>query len=140
MPERRGRSRGRTSRPIGSVGRIAAEGGIRPVPEWMGRRASRSGIAEEGGICSDLERTGRIVPGSGPSFVRVREKSFISEEEGSLLELHNYQNRDGSELPLLESALFSPFSGIRHAYATRLGGVSEGEWSSMNLSFTRGDW
>lgn len=105
----------------------------------MGRRASRSGIVGGEGIRFDLEQTSRIVPGSGPSFGRVREKSFVSEEEGSLLELHSYQNREGSELPLLESALFSPFSGIRHAYATRLGGVSEGEWSSMNLSFTRGD-
>ncbi|HCT91145.1 MAG TPA: laccase domain-containing protein, partial [Lachnospiraceae bacterium] len=28
---------------------------------------------------------------------------------------------------------------VRHGFTTRLGGVSEGMWSSMNLSFTRGD-
>ena len=28
---------------------------------------------------------------------------------------------------------------VRHLFTTRLGGVSEGEFSSMNLSFTRGD-
>ena len=28
---------------------------------------------------------------------------------------------------------------VRHGFTTRLGGVSEGIWSSMNLSFTRGD-
>lgn len=30
-------------------------------------------------------------------------------------------------------------SGFVHAFSTRLGGVSEGIYSSMNLSFTRGD-
>ncbi|MEY8337343.1 peptidoglycan editing factor PgeF [Lachnospiraceae bacterium 62-35] len=28
---------------------------------------------------------------------------------------------------------------VIHAFSTRMGGVSEGAWSSMNLSFTRGD-
>ena len=28
---------------------------------------------------------------------------------------------------------------VRHGFSTRLGGVSEGFLSSMNLSFTRGD-
>lgn len=35
--------------------------------------------------------------------------------------------------PILEQA------GLRHGFSTRLGGVSEGIFSSMNLSFTRGD-
>lgn len=30
-------------------------------------------------------------------------------------------------------------SFVRHGFSTRLGGVSEGIWRSMNLSFTRGD-
>ena len=29
--------------------------------------------------------------------------------------------------------------GVRHGFSTRLGGVSEGVFASMNLSFTRGD-
>ena len=29
--------------------------------------------------------------------------------------------------------------GVRHGFSTRLGGVSEGTFASMNLSFTRGD-
>ena len=33
----------------------------------------------------------------------------------------------------------SSLSGIRHAFSTRLGGVSTGIYSSMNLGFTRGD-
>ena len=36
--------------------------------------------------------------------------------------------------PLLEELPF-----VRHAFSTRLGGVSQGEFSSMNLSFGRGD-
>ena len=34
---------------------------------------------------------------------------------------------------------FDALDGIRHGFSTRLGGVSEGVFSSMNLSFTRGD-
>ena len=34
---------------------------------------------------------------------------------------------------------FDKLPGFAHAFSTRLGGVSEGIYSSMNLSFTRGD-
>ena len=34
---------------------------------------------------------------------------------------------------------FDAIDFIRHGFSTRLGGVSEGIWHSMNLSFTRGD-
>lgn len=34
---------------------------------------------------------------------------------------------------------FDKIPGIVHGFSTRLGGVSSGMWSSMNLSFTRGD-
>ena len=34
---------------------------------------------------------------------------------------------------------FDRLPGFVHAFSTRLGGVSEGIYSSMNLSFTRGD-
>ena len=47
-------------------------------------------------------------------------------------------NRKGSlcfiTFPKLES-----FGSIKHGFSTRLGGVSEGYFSSMNLSFTTGD-
>lgn len=36
--------------------------------------------------------------------------------------------------PLLENT-----GMVRHLFSTRIGGVSQGIWSSMNLSFTRGD-
>lgn len=34
---------------------------------------------------------------------------------------------------------FDEISFVRHGFSTRLGGVSDGIWCSMNLSFTRGD-
>ena len=34
---------------------------------------------------------------------------------------------------------FDAIEGICHGFSTRLGGVSEGKFASMNLSFTRGD-
>ena len=36
--------------------------------------------------------------------------------------------------PLLEKTEI-----VKHGFSTRIGGVSEGMWSSMNLSFSRGD-
>ena len=30
-------------------------------------------------------------------------------------------------------------AGVRHGFSTRMGGVSQGMFSSMNLSYTRGD-
>ena len=41
--------------------------------------------------------------------------------------------------PYLTFPMFSAFDWIRHGFSTRLGGVSEGIYASMNLSFTRGD-
>lgn len=42
-------------------------------------------------------------------------------------------------IPYLTFPSFEKLGGIRHGFSTRLGGVSEGCLSSMNLSFTRGD-
>lgn len=41
--------------------------------------------------------------------------------------------------PYLEFALLKKCGMVRHGFSTRLGGVSEGCYSSLNLSFTRGD-
>ncbi len=43
------------------------------------------------------------------------------------------------EVPFLTYNRLSEIDFIRHAFSTRLGGVSEGEFTSMNLSFGRGD-
>ena len=45
----------------------------------------------------------------------------------------------GEELTLLQFPMLSQCACVRHGFTTRAGGVSGGEWSSLNLSFTRGD-
>lgn len=57
----------------------------------------------------------------------------------------NYKNRDQvfreveGDTPYLEYPLFADTGLVRHGFSTRLGGVSRGCYSSLNLSFTRGD-
>ncbi|SHJ97521.1 conserved hypothetical protein [Hespellia stercorisuis DSM 15480] len=53
------------------------------------------------------------------------DKQVFHEEEGAV--------------PYLTYPLFTETGVVNHGFSTRLGGVSEGCWSSMNLSFTRGD-
>ena len=48
-----------------------------------------------------------------------------------------YEERDG--VGILRFADWEGLSFLNHAFSTRLGGVSEGVFSSMNLSFGRGD-
>lgn len=43
------------------------------------------------------------------------------------------------ETPYLEFSLLGQCKAVRHAFSTRLGGVSTGCYASLNLSFTRGD-
>ena len=57
----------------------------------------------------------------------------------------NYKNQEPvfreaeTETPFLEYPLLADTGVVRHGFSTRLGGVSEGCYSSLNLSFTRGD-
>lgn len=44
-----------------------------------------------------------------------------------------------TETPYLAYPLFSDTGIVHHGFSTRLGGVSQGDYASMNLSFTRGD-
>lgn len=44
-----------------------------------------------------------------------------------------------TDTPYLEYPLFQNTGIVKHGFSTRLGGVSEGCYSSLNLSFTRGD-
>ena len=48
------------------------------------------------------------------------------------------QNRTG-EVEYLTFPLLEQTGLVRHLFSTRIGGVSEGIYSSMNLSYTRGD-
>ena len=43
------------------------------------------------------------------------------------------------EVPYLEYPMLAETGVVKHGFSTRLGGVSEGCYASMNLSFTRGD-
>lgn len=61
--------------------------------------------------------------------------------------MQKYQNpilkhisiRGGMEVPLFTFPLLEETGVVRHGFTTRLGGVSQGIFSTMNLSFTRGD-
>lgn len=46
---------------------------------------------------------------------------------------------NADSVPYLTYNSLSEIKFIKHAFSTRLGGVSEGEFSSMNLAFNRGD-
>lgn len=43
------------------------------------------------------------------------------------------------EVPYLKVRILEETGLVRSGFSTRLGGVSQGEYASMNLSFTRGD-
>lgn len=47
--------------------------------------------------------------------------------------------REREGVTFLTYPAFEKLTGFVHGFSTRLGGVSEGVYSSMNLSFTRGD-
>lgn len=47
--------------------------------------------------------------------------------------------RQKNEVPYVIFPLLEKTSIVKHGFSTRLGGVSEGEFYAMNLSFTRGD-
>lgn len=54
--------------------------------------------------------------------------------------LNSYLNDIKKEkLPLIKFSLFDKCEWINHGFTTRLGGVSTGIYSSLNLSFNRGD-
>lgn len=54
--------------------------------------------------------------------------------------MHEYLEKIRQDkVPLIRYDLFSDVPFLVHGFTTRLGGVSEGIYTSMNLSFTRGD-
>ena len=44
-----------------------------------------------------------------------------------------------NDVPFLSYPLFENTGIVNHGFSTRLGGVSKGCWTSMNISITRGD-
>ncbi len=61
------------------------------------------------------------------------------------MEWHRHPNKrqvrinQAGELVYLTFPILEEIEGINHLFSTRMGGVSEGIYSSMNLSYTRGD-
>lgn len=72
----------------------------------------------------------------------VHEKSNIEEIEAELIRSGSRQVltlKEAAGVVYLTYPALSECPFITHAFSTRIGGVSEGIWSTMNLSFTRGD-
>lgn len=49
------------------------------------------------------------------------------------------QTKDGAKVLLLKYPMLEELGLVKHCFSTRIGGVSEGIFSTMNFSFTRGD-
>ncbi len=64
-------------------------------------------------------------------------KNDIVKQDVVLEEEHCLAN--GEHLPLLVFPALSQTGIVKHCFTTRIGGVSKGIFSSLNLSFTRGD-
>ncbi len=52
---------------------------------------------------------------------------------------HIFEIRERNGVPYLSFPILEKTGLVRHGFSTRLGGVSQGVWASMNLSVTRGD-
>ena len=50
-----------------------------------------------------------------------------------------FEEKQVGEVLYLSYPLLEKTEIVKHGFSTRIGGVSEGIWSSMNLSFSRGD-
>lgn len=73
-------------------------------------------------------------------IIRTPMKGSPEEKSGhDILMQESVKLSDGTELEYLTFPLLSGLDCVKHLFSTRLGGVSEGIFSSMNLSFTRGD-
>lgn len=59
--------------------------------------------------------------------------------ELQILQEEWHKTEDGSDLLLLKYPLLEKLGIVKHCFTTRIGGVSEGIFGTMNLSFTRGD-
>ena len=64
---------------------------------------------------------------------------FVTKNDKDVLELEKHVLSSGSVVPLLHFRKLNELSMIEHCFTTRLGGLSEGMFESLNLSFTRGD-
>ena len=68
----------------------------------------------------------------------MNQLNFKKKSEKDVLRIAGYPVKSGN-LPLLHFPLLEETDMVIHGFTTRLGGVSSGIYSSLNLSFTRGD-
>lgn len=59
--------------------------------------------------------------------------------DSPVLRRNEMMNEDGEPLEVLTFPILEEIGMVKHLFTTRTGGVSRGEYASMNLSFTRGD-
>lgn len=64
---------------------------------------------------------------------------LVRKDNVDILKIENHILTDGKTLPLLTFPLLENSGIVRHCFTMRPGGVSEGIFSALNLSFTRGD-
>ena len=66
---------------------------------------------------------------------------FIKKTEQEILVLKNHKldGEDGVSVPLLHYQMLDGLGFVEHCFSTRMGGVSQGIYESMNFSFVRGD-
>lgn len=62
-----------------------------------------------------------------------------SRTSGEVLKINSFRLTDGEEVEYLTFPSLEKTGIVRHLITTRLGGVSKGEFSSMNFSVSRGD-
>ena len=69
--------------------------------------------------------------------------AFKKKTQEDILCVKNYRitdaNKNVQDLPLLQYSLLEKTGLVEHCFTTRMGGVSEDIFSSLNFSFTRGD-
>ena len=64
----------------------------------------------------------------------------IKRQQGrEVLKIRVYENKDASTLPVLKFPALEAIDCIEHCVSTRYGGASKGIFSSVNVSFNRGD-
>lgn len=69
----------------------------------------------------------------------MKYSEFHTKNDEWILALQEFDCGEGQTLPLLRFPLLDETGIVENAFTTREGGVSEGIFESLNLSFTRGD-
>lgn len=69
----------------------------------------------------------------------MKYSEFHTKNDERILTLQEFDCGEGQKLPLLRFPLLDETGIAENAFTTREGGVSEGIFESLNLSFTRGD-